>query len=278
MAKKYRNTPNRSSFRGVISHQVCTLVRFLALLLPFVLYVTFALILYPVPNRGFIILGIIGTLLLGLGLFSFLGLERKFFSIGHLIAIGLLLFGGILVAITLFVLYCPSTYERFNEKYVTYYFLMWGFLVIPIIWYAFFRMEINTSLRNRGISKTTIKKSKSGIRNYWWYEALHKEYGMGHIYTLNKLFTILYSATIGLHLLLGWWFPSSSVITALFSVVCLDSSLMWGFSAQQWNTSNNRNHKQIRNSGESAILGIIFPIILCFSAISYVLRLWNTMN
>ncbi len=66
-----------------------------------------------------------------------------------------------------------------------------------------FRVGVTDWLRNRHVSKTRIRKLKKGKRNYWWYETLHREIGLGAIYEINKVFTILYMSTVLLILSAG---------------------------------------------------------------------------
>ncbi len=74
----------------------------------------------------------------------------------------------------------------------TCYILSVLFLLILLLFsYMPFRTGVDYWFRSSyHMSRTKIRKSKKGKRNYWWYEALHREKNLGAVYYVNKIFTV----------------------------------------------------------------------------------------
>lgn len=86
---------------------------------------------------------------------------------------------------------------------VTYYFATILLMLLPAINYMFFRSSVKTWIKHH-INKTVVKNEKKGKKNFWWYEGIQAKAGLGWKYHVNKAFTIIYAATMGIHILLGW--------------------------------------------------------------------------
>ena len=237
--------------------------RVLLLFLPMTLYIIFTLFLYPVPNSGFLVLGAAGTFFLGFGLALLSSFGVKKLTCGSVVSIAVSVAGIVCVVISLFVLYNPFIYSLFDEVYVTFYFFAWLILVVAGIWYAFFRHSIVESLRDKGISRTSIKKHWKGAKNYWFYDALHAQFNLGLSYYLNCIFVIIYPITIGLHLFLGWHQMIGHLIAVLLAVICIMSSILWVYA--------------FKKNPEALLVGIAFPLFLCYSVVSYALEMWKLM-
>ena len=90
-----------------------------------------------------------------------------------------------------------------NEN-ISYWLISLVFFMVTLLGYVWFRGHVFSWLRaGKRLSKTRIKKLQKGKKNYWWYEALHKEVNLGFIYHLNKAFTVLFVLTFALTLLTG---------------------------------------------------------------------------
>ena len=88
-----------------------------------------------------------------------------------------------------------------NEN-ISYWLISLVFFMVTLLGYVWFRGHVFSWLRaGKRLSKTRIKKLQKGKKNYWWYESIHQEVGMGAMYWLNKIFTILFALTF---LLTGW--------------------------------------------------------------------------
>lgn len=78
-------------------------------------------------------------------------------------------------------------------------------LVSLLFGYFPFRTGVDTYLRHtRRMSRTRIRKSKKGKRNYWWYQRLHEEERLGALYYVNKIYTVAWLALFVLTLAVGW--------------------------------------------------------------------------
>jgi len=149
------------------------------------------------------------------------------------------------------------------------------FLLLPPIFYLFFRGAVDSRLRSRRISKTRIRKLKKGKRNFWWYEAIHKELDIGFLYGLNRFFTVVYPLTFLLAVTLGWCRFMVPVITVLYALVGLSNGIMNLFSAIQNNMENYGTPfvllRRTPNRGfTSSVLDLIlglFPLLVSYAHI-----------
>lgn len=210
-------------------------------------------------------MGIIGCFFIGLGLISVVGvLDNQYWGLAVTsIPLGI---GTILILISSFIMYTPSIYSKINEQYVSFYFLIWAILVVSAIYYLFFRKAIYNYLREQGISKTRIKSTMNGARNFWWYEEAHKAFDFKWIYRLNKWFTVLFSSTVAIHLLLGWWYVVSPAVTFGVSASLIMNAFMWNLVVSTWKHggSDDRNMSAIR-----LMIGFVLPIAGCIAVIKY---------
>lgn len=206
----------------------------IALLLPLIVLILITEIWFPAPNSGFYLPAMAGAFIMGIGLFNIVAAWINQY-LGHWVTIGSLLTGGSIVSASLFILYTPGVYALFDERMVTYYFVSLLIGCLPPLFYIMFRKAVDSWLRRKSISKTKIKQLKKGYRNYWWYDALHKEVGLGLIHPMNKLFTILYPTFLILTLTLGWLRFMTPVISGMFAVISIIQSGMILFSTVQYN-------------------------------------------
>ena len=214
MKKRVRKKDNKKK-RGSLIVGLINFVKFLALMLPLVIFIVVTTWLYPAPNSGFLALGILGCFVLGLGFVNIAGMLDEMY-LGHLTTAILLLIGAGFVAISSVILYVPQIYSQLNEKYITFYFVIWTFLALSAIYYGFFRGAVGLHLQEKGLSKGRIKKAKTGCRNYWWYEDLHQKTDLRWIYKVNMAYTILFLCALVLQICVGWWkavFPFTAGLT-----------------------------------------------------------------
>ena len=205
-----------------------------ALILPMVIMLLLTMLWCPVEGSGWLFLVMVGCFIMGIGLFNIVAAWINQY-LGHWVTIGCLLVGGILAAIGLAIIYNPDIYALFDERMTSYFFFSLIFAAVPPIYYAIFRFTLEEWLRSKRISHTKIKKLKKGKKNYWWYEALHKQYNLGLIYYVNKWFTVLYVAHLALLFGFGWFRFASPVIAILYAIVCLLAAGMSLFSSAQNN-------------------------------------------
>lgn len=253
-----------------------------ALLLPLFLLILITEIWFPVPSSGFYLLTIAGGFIMGIGLFNIVAAWINQY-LGHWITIGSMLLGGSMVSASLFILYTPDVYALFDERMVTYYFVSLLLGCLPPMFYLLFRFAVDSWLRRKPMSKTAIKTLKKGYRNYWWYDALHDEVGLGLIHPMNKLFTILYPTFLILTISLGWLRFMTPVISGLFVVISFIQSGMLLFSTVQINLDNygkpfvilRRTETNRLTSFISDFCLVIFPLASCYAHIVLMLEAIN---
>lgn len=245
-------------------------LKVLALLMPLLVYILFIVFITPAPNSGFIYMGVVGSFLLGLGLINAIGLLDKTY-LGHIITAIPLGLGALLILISSLIMYIPPIYSKIDTHYVSFYFLVWSLLPISLIWYMFFRKSISLYLRGKGISRTSINKESKGMQNYWWYESIQKNHGLGWIYYLNKSFTILYLSVVTVHLLLGWWKIISPIVALSESCLLILNVPMWGLSVSVQGLIRTPERKV---SGAYSILGFLLPAAGSIAVIVYFFKMW----
>ena len=244
-------------------------IRFLALILPIALYIVTTVWLYPAPNSGFLVLGYVGCFVLGLGFVNIVGLLDKMYW-GHAVSAILLSLGIGLVATSSVIIYVPQLYSQINEEYVTFYFVIWTMIALSVIYYGFFRGAVQLYLRDKGLSKSKIKKAKEGWRNYWWYEEINQQIGLSWIYYVNKTYTLLFLCTIVLHLCLGWWGVMFSITMAATSLLLMLDVPMYYLVFSTWHQARTEQKKSTRLE---LLVGFILPIGACIGLISCFIKL-----
>lgn len=133
------------------------------------------------------------------------------------------------------------------------------------------------------LSKTKIKKSRKGKKNYWWYEAIHREAGMGGLYLLNKMFTILYPLASLLTVLAGW-IPFMSIPIFVVSLpIYLLTTVMLVFVRVQYNLARYESpvvlFGKAENKGvDSVFLDlfiIVFSLLIAYAHLIVTFDLWG---
>ena len=264
MSKKNKKK-NKSQNYGMVGF-----LRVSALIIPLPVYLLFTVFLFPAPNSGFLVLGIVGSFAIGIGLMNIAGLyDDNYF--GHAVTAIFLGIGSLLILVSSLIMYVPSIYSKFDERYVTLYYLVWTALAICAIWYVFFRGGVKLHIRGKGVSKTTIEKSLKGNRNFWWYEQAHTEFDLGWIYYLNKGFTVLFPFVGLLHLLLGWIRIMSIISAAGCCLLCVMCEPMWVLATMSARHLNIPDAKR-KQSGISTLAAMIFPAMMCVTILIYLFK------
>jgi hypothetical protein len=78
----------------------------------------------------------------------------------------------------------------------------------------------------------------TGRKNYWWFEALHKEEDLGGIYRLNKFYTLLYISLFSLTLLTGLIKEMYMLLCPMHAVLYALTAYMNAFSEAQHNIAH----------------------------------------
>ncbi len=205
-----------------------------SLIAPMVLLLVFTQIVCPMPDSAFQIPALVGALILGIGLINLLlGYRNKHYYFA--VSGGCFPVGALLMAASLAVLYIPELYSMLAGETADCYFMNLVFLALPPINYSLFRVSVASWLERRRIRKIDVRQRMKGARNYWWYEEVHKAYGLGKLYFLNKSAVIIYTVTLGLSLLFGWVKPATPIISLLYAALSVIISAMSIFSSVQSN-------------------------------------------
>lgn len=77
-------------------------------------------------------------------------------------------------------------------------------LLFPMLHYLFFREGMKNRFKRKKVVKRDVRILMRGKKNFWWYQAIHEKYGIGILYPLNIIFTVLFLITLALMLLFGW--------------------------------------------------------------------------
>lgn len=117
---------------------------------------------------------------------------------------------------------------------VTYYFATILLLLLPAINYMMFRINLKNWIKHN-INKTIVKNESKGKKNFWWYEGIQAKCGIGWRYHINKALTIIYAATLGIHILLGWIGIVTVLVMAGSAAVYIMAAVMALYSRIQDN-------------------------------------------
>ena len=215
----------------------------------FLLILTFAISLFLLPLicsifyisslsdtnniSGFPVLTVLGALIIGVGL-SNIPIAFFFQYSGRKATTPCLLIGGAMIAISVFMINNPQLYDPDVSAlyFVSLLFMLWA----PPIFYFLFRSGVEDwTMRTKHISKSKIRKLKTGKKNYWWFEALHKEENLGHIYHLNKLYTLLYILIFSLTLFAGLKREMHLILCPMNVLLYALTAYMYLFTSAQHN-------------------------------------------
>ena len=253
-----------------------------ALVLPLFVFILFTS-LFHAPNSGWLMLGALGCFVIGVGLFNIVAAFVDQY-LGHLLTFGCLLGGGLIVFLSIQLLFNPTWVQAFDQAVVSYYFVSLLFLLFPAMIYLLFRFAVGNWLqRTKHLGTVKLYKLKQGKQNFWWYQAVHKEVGMGGIYHLNKLFTVLYPCVFLLTLVTGLLKQMSVVICALCLILYALTAIMLSFSHIQNNLDTHKKPfvlfaKSTNGGIDSSILDlltIVFVFALSYAHIAICARLWG---
>ena len=161
----------------------------IAFLLPMLVY-GMVLFCCGAPNSFWMIFGLVGALIIGVGLFNIVSAFVQMY-LGHTVTIVCLLLGGAIVAASMFLMFHPMGLNIFDERAAVHVFFSFLVLTFCVGYYFFFRDGFSTWLkRKKDLSMTRQDKLKKGFFNYLWYLAIQKEIGWVWLFPLNFVFTV----------------------------------------------------------------------------------------
>lgn len=169
-----------------------------------------------------------------------------------------------------------------------FYLYNWGFVILlfGFEYMVLFRNGMEDYFRLRKISKTKIRKSTKGMRNYWWYQQMHEEYGFDTIYWLNKIFTVATIPTLVLHIIFGWWKVMNIPVTVLIILCCMIDIPMNYFAVIQNNLYQHgtefvifeRRKYDTRRGYDSIVFDvvqIVLPILIIYIEFNLLNSIWH---
>lgn len=223
----------------------------------------FALIYKSLPHfptkAAFCAVGFIGAALLGVGISLFIYGKKAYKILSP---------AGIVLAVLSYILI--SKPELTGENSPLFYYLNIVISLFFIIFYVMFRDGVYSWLRGRKISDSMIKKSKKGAKNFWWYEELHKTFGLSSVYTINKTFTVFFAVHLTVSVLLGWAEPLLYPLAVSLTLLALLTSYISGFARMQRTVEKygckfvlcklRCQHGKIIDSSILDIIASLFPI------------------
>ena len=235
-------------------------------LLPLLFYVIYIIGLpEEQPRGGWPVVGILGCLVAGVG---FCNIAAAFFHryLGHKLTASLLLIGGAMIAASVLISKDPQLY---NEDIFGFYFFSLFMMPLPSIFYFMFRFSVETYvLRVKQVSKSNFRNLLKGRKNYWWYEALHKEGYLGKIYYLNKIFTLLYITTFALTLITGFVKEMIFILCPMNLALHTLSAVMTAFARAEANRDRHGSAVVLwakdKNGGVDSVLFDIFMVLFAF--------------
>ena len=110
-----------------------------------------------------------------------------------------------------------------------FYFYSIAIILYNLLLYAIFRGGIYDYLRLSKMSKSNIKKSRKGFKNYWLYQLINKQKPLGILYDLNFIFLIATTVFTILTILIGYikiFQPALFVISILLCLIEIPSTIL----------------------------------------------------
>lgn len=251
----------------------------IAFSLPLILYMIYRAVFNDSKNMtGWSVLAVLGCLIIGSGLFNAVRI-RYFQCAGHKWTVSLLTFGGTIVIFSDFMMQHPELYD---ENLLGFYFISLLMMLIPPIFYIFFRDGMETMIaRTKHIRKSRLINLTKGMKNYWFYETLHKETNLGFSYYLNKIFIILYVSLFILTLFTGFIKTMTFILCSMHILLSILSAIMIGFARIQENLDYHGTHLVIwansRNGGVDSIFLDIFIVLFALAPAYIVIMLMQTI-
>lgn len=108
-------------------------------------------------------------------------------------------------------------------------------IVLSAVFYFAYRDGVNTYLRIKKNSKTYIKKSKKGFRNFWLFEKIHKEQNLGLWYYLNIAYLLLLLIVSFVVITVGYLRVMQIPVVVMIAVLSIVETVAIGF----WIVNNN---------------------------------------
>ena len=185
-----------------IGYVVLVITGVAAFLLPLMLYTVYLSLRFSDAGvlGGWPFLAIFGCLVMGIGMFNIVAAFIHQY-LGHMLTLITFAVGGAAIGFSIFM---TENQQLYNPTVSMHYFISLLLLVFNAIIYIGFRYNVGDWLeRTRKIKSSQFSRMTKGWKNYWWYKRLHEECGLGAVYYLNKIFTLLFALTLTATSILG---------------------------------------------------------------------------
>ena len=183
---------------------------------------------------GWSVMGGIGSLFVGIALCAPVR-KRSAKERLRWLSLGLGIGGGLLIAISELLMYRA----RFmSGALVPHYVYAVSLFCLSSMgaFYAPFRYGMDVHLRRAvKIGKARLKQYKKGMRNFWWYEAIHRDSPLGALYHLNKSATLLFGVAVLTALFFGFLTWAQLFVSLLGVFLWLIVTVMALFALGQTN-------------------------------------------
>lgn len=209
-----------------------SVVFFILFLVPSVVFSVFTFFLFPADKPLLLLIGLLGCFIIGIGFIFGLNYfkdKRKKEKGENVNIFAIILVGLFLVIVSCFLSYGNISIDdgKIGSLLLSSFFVCWF-----VLCYFDFRFAVEIFLRSQKVSKTNIKKSMKGKRNYWLLQELHEKFDLGSLYVMNKVFLLLCLVSIA-SLMLSWLadflyfaFCCIYMIASMVSVFCSFFSAM----------------------------------------------------
>lgn len=267
-----------------IGYRVLIGIGIVALLAPMAVYLLL-MALNGMPENGWLLLGVAGCFIIGIGLFNIVAAFLHQY-LGHIVTVGCLVVGGGLTVLSVWLVYKEMFAVFFAQPPVSAYLSSLFFLLVLAGAYGWFRHGVHLWLRRtRTVSETHIKKMKRGKANYWWYQQLHQEVGMGIVYWLNKGYTLWYAGVLLLALTTGFLRPMATVVCFLSVPLYIAAAGMAFFTQLEdhWHEHGRpvvlwaRDSHRGRDSSLLDLLMSVLILLLGYTHIRIIAALWGIL-
>lgn len=197
-------------------------VAFLPLLLFFLIKI------FVAPKGSFLFSAAMASLLIGCSLSMFFILKKA-----KKAAILLFAIGTIAIFLHALAMILPAFSKTIDTDLKRFYAASIVYCVLPPFFYISFRSSINSWLLSQKTNKRQLETLKKGMRNFWWYEDIHKAFDMGILYRANKIFTIYYPIACIFILLFGWIRTIAPLICLIYLPLSAAAAWMLIYSSLQ---------------------------------------------
>ncbi len=219
------------------------------------------------PVNFWWLIGFLGCLIMGVGVFNIFGALLNQY-LGHWFTALMFGAGGILVALSCVLTFNNTFSAIISQEIHDFWFLASLSMIFPLFNFVMFRSSVKAWMkRTRSVGKKRFREMRKGVLNFWFYNRIHKEVGLGIAYYLNVAYVVLFFVTLVLSLMFGWLKPMTPVIFGCFCALAVFSTFSYMFSTIQDNITEYGKGivffaiDKYSKKPRSIFFDILFPIV-----------------